>query len=137
MLYHHAMMLLHRPFISDSSTMSFDAGDVCSNSASEFNRLLILYRRRYSLRHINVQGVHMTMTAGVIHAYDSCVYSGTRGKSAQDNLLVCVQALGEMGHSFAGGVRGLEVLTSLRRVWQTQKFCPSGTKRHRSMSSST
>ena len=131
MVYHQTMIFLYRPFVSESNDVALRASQTCSNSAREICRLLDLYRRHYSLRYINVHAVAMTMTAGVVHAYDCCVFSGSRGKVAEQNLLDCIKALGEMAQSFNSAVRGIEVITSLRRMWQTQNFLKTGAKRHR------
>jgi len=125
------MIFLYRPFISESDDDALQASQICSNSAREICRLLGLYRRHYSLSRINLHAVAVTMTAGIVHAYDCCVFSGSRGKMAEQNLLDCIKALGEMAQSFNSAVRGIEVITSRRRVWQTQNFLQTGAKRHR------
>jgi len=131
MAYHQTMIFLHRPFISESDEVALVASQTCSNSAREICRLLGLYRRHYSLNRINIHAVAVTMTAGIVHAYDCCVFSGTRGKIAEQNLLECINALGEMGQSFNSAVRGIEVITSRRRMWRAQNFVQAGAKRHR------
>jgi hypothetical protein len=130
MLYHQTVIFLHRPFISESDDVAVLASQTCSDSAREICRFLGLYRRHYSLSCINIHAVAVTMTAGIVLAYDSCVYSGNRGKKAEQNLLECINALGEMGQSFNSAVRGIEVITSRRRMWRAQNFVQIGTKRH-------
>ena len=125
------MIFLYRPFISESNDVALLASQTCSNSAQEICRLLALYDRHYSLSRINMHAVAVTMTAGIVHAYDSCVFSGSRGKIAEQNLLECINALGKMGQSFNSAVRGIEVITSRRRMWRAQNFVQTGTKRHR------
>lgn len=131
MVYHQTMIFLYRPFISEANETASLAVETCSSSAREICRLLGLYRRHYSLSRINVHAVALTMTAGIVHAYDSCVFSGSRGKIAEQNLLDCINALSEMGQSFNSAVRGIEVITSRRRIWRTQNFVQAGVKRHR------
>ncbi len=137
MLYHQTVIFLYRPFISESDDVALLASQTCSNSAREICRFLGLFRRQYSLRLINMHAVAVTMTAGIVHAYDSCVYSGNRGKIAEQNLLECINALGEMGQSFNSAVRGIEVITSRRRMWRAQNFVQIGMKRHRGTFSQT
>jgi hypothetical protein len=137
MIYHQTMIFLYRPFISESDDVALPASQTCSNSAREICRLLGLYRRHYALSRINMHAVAVTMTAGIVHAYDSCVFSGNRGKIAEQNLLECINALGEMGQSFNSAVRGIEVITSRRRMWRAQNFVQIGTKRHRGPFSQT
>jgi hypothetical protein len=131
MQYHEAMILLHRPFITKIRSSpgsptptpgTLDAASACTHSASEISRLLVLYRRQWGLQQINIQAVHVVMTAGIIHAHDCCVYSGTLARTARDGLHVCLQALGEMGQTFHSGNRGLQVVMSLLRDWQNQTF---------------
>jgi hypothetical protein len=61
------------------------------------------------------------MTACIIHAHDRCLYSDERGRSAQEQLLIGIQALGEMGQAFESSTRSLEVILSLKREWQFRR----------------
>ena len=105
------------------------AGEICTNSATIICRLLQVYKVNYGLRYINVQAVATTVTAGVVHAYDSCIYSGAKGKAAQANFVICIQALAEIGQSFKSSIHGLEIITALKRAWQHQMFKELGSKR--------
>jgi hypothetical protein len=129
------MIFLYRPFISESDDIELQASQTCTTSAREICRLLGLYRRHYSLSRINVHAVAVTITAGIVHAYDCCVFSGSRGKMAEQALLDCINALSELGQSFNSAIRGIEVITSRRRIWQTKKFLQTRVKRHRGHSS--
>jgi hypothetical protein len=77
-----------------------------------------LYRSQYSLRCIQIIAVHVLMTACVIHAHDRFTYSDERGVAAQEQLLIGIQALGEMGQAFESSTRSLEIILSLKREWQ-------------------
>jgi hypothetical protein len=134
--YHEAVILLHRPFVfrgtgrpyaSMCSTTPTNAQEICTEAASEICRLIIMYRRKYSLRRIHIQMVHVVMTAGLIHVYNCCFATGKEAKSAQEHLFTCVQALGEMGQTFNSSSRGLEIMTSLRHEWQNTSSNPSTT----------
>lgn len=132
MQYHEALILLNRPFISQvgsssptsSSSISAPssphsvAAAQCTASASAITRLLVLYRRQWGLQQINIQAVHVVMTAGIQHAHDCCVLAGSAARSARDGLHICLQALGDMGQTFQSGNRGLQVVSSLSRDWQ-------------------
>lgn len=131
MTYHQILIYLYRPFVSEDNEATLNARENCTGSAGQICRLLNIYRRYYALRYFNIQAVAITMVAGVVHAHDCCVYSGSKGKLAQDNLLTCIQALGEMGQCFNSSIRGLEVITTLRRVWQNKMFVQKGPKRQR------
>jgi hypothetical protein len=141
MQYHAAVVLLHRPFVGGVNSpntqnyLPLSASQMCSQSATEISRLLIMFRRRYSWRYVHLQAVHNATIAGVVHAYDACVFPGERGKLAQENLNVCVQALGEMAQSFKSSTRGYEVIAAVRREWHDQKFAHAGNKRSRGSAS--
>lgn len=105
------------------------AGESCTSAARVICRILQIYKVNYGLRYLNVHAVSCTISAGVVHAYDSCIHSGLRGKAAQADFEVCIQALAEMGQTFRSGMYGLDVLMSLRRAWQHQMFKEVGSKR--------
>lgn len=135
MQYHEATILLHRSFISQSrnnspSTITSagtssnlqSAAAQCTASASAIARLLVLYRRQWGLQQVNIQTVHIVMTAGIQHAHDCCVLAATAARTARDGLHVCLQALGDMGQTFQSGNRGLQVVSSLMHDWQNLTF---------------
>jgi len=142
MQFHEAMILLHRPFITESrnssprtitSTASTatagaplasinNASAQCSASATAIARLLVLYRRQWGLQQINIQAVHVAMTAGIQLIHDSCKLEGAAARTARDGLHVCLQALGDMGQTFHSGNRGLQVVSSMMRDWQNLTF---------------
>ncbi|OQV03672.1 Fungal Zn2-Cys6 binuclear cluster domain-containing protein [Cladophialophora immunda] len=128
-LYHQILIILNRPFVVHESDSEILAGENCTKSAGIICQLLQVFKANYGLRYINVQAVASTVTAGVVHAYDSCIYSGPKGKAAQHNFVVCIQALAEIGQSFRSSIHGLEVITSLRRAWQHQMFKETRAKR--------
>lgn len=135
MQYHATVILLHRPFVSECVSPSaiidqpLNASQMCSVSASAISYLLIMFRRRFSWRYVHLQAVHNATIAGVVHAYDACIFPGERGKRAQEDLNVCIQALGEMAQSFKSSTRGYEVIAAVRREWQMRKFSHAGSKR--------
>jgi Fungal specific transcription factor domain len=132
--YHEAVILLHRPLIAstDSPAPSPESQDQslnmttlpsfqhCIHSAREICRLLIMFRRRYSLRRPHHHIVHMTMTASLIHVFHLCLSAAgsSENKEAQRCLLTCIHALGEMGQTYKSASRALDVVTSLRQSWQ-------------------
>lgn len=131
MLYQEMRIILFRPFLSCERESHLGAGNACTHAAQEICRILQLYRRYYTLRYINVTAVAVVMAAAEVHIHDCCTFSGQKGKTAENNLVICLQALGEMGQSFNSSIRGLDVITSLRRFWQSNKFRETRSKRHR------
>lgn len=75
--------------------------------------------------------VHVTMTAALIHIFQLCVIPGPNGdtKEAQQDLLTCIQALGEMGQTYKSASRALDVVTALRQSWQDDGFASDRFKR--------
>ena len=139
MQYHAAMVLLHRPFVSEVlSPTNMDyrtlgSSQICTQEATAISLLLVIFRRNFSWRYAHLQAVHNATIAGVVHAYDACIFPGERGRRAQDELRVCIQALGEMSLSFKSSTRGIEIIGAVRREWQNRKFLQAGVKRTRGL----
>lgn len=135
MQYHAIRILLNRPFVGDitnqgvMSNMSLEARHACSTSATAISDLLRIFRRQLSWRYMHLKSVHNTTVAGLMHVYDSCTYSGLRGKQAQEGLNICVQALAEMSQTFKSSMRGYEVIAAIRRESQTKRAFQPGPKR--------
>ncbi|KIW84801.1 hypothetical protein Z517_00189 [Fonsecaea pedrosoi CBS 271.37] len=92
----------------------------CTTSATQICKLTILFRQLFTLRHAHAETTHILVTAGLIHAYNCCIFSGSKCQEAQKLLLICIQALSDMGQMFVSANRGLEVLLSLKRKWQNK-----------------
>jgi hypothetical protein len=77
--------------------------------------------------------VHVTMTAGLIHIFQLCMFptASRESKDAQSDFLTCIQALGEMGQTYKSASRALDVVTSLRQSWQHDNFVGDRFKRAR------
>ena len=101
----------------------------CFQAASAICNLLTTYRRHYGLKRAHIQMVHVIMTAALIHTYYCCLFAGKEGKGAQELLLTCMQALGEMGQTYRSASRALEMVTSLRNDWRIEVFMGLGGKR--------
>ncbi|KAF2484935.1 fungal-specific transcription factor domain-containing protein [Neohortaea acidophila] len=134
LLFHEGIIFLHRPFLADARPIfagNMTASQLCSNAAVEICRLLETSKAKYPLKYLNGSAVRIVIAAGTIHAYDSVVYSGPRGKQAQGHFLSAVRLLGELGTTFNSATRGLEIITSLRSEWQARRFQQSKGKRKR------
>ncbi|OQU97605.1 Fungal specific transcription factor domain-containing protein [Cladophialophora immunda] len=113
----------HSPQTIDDPTESDNARRSCIEAASCICRLLILYRRQYGLRYINVHAIHIALTAGQIHIQKGASYirgSQTRSegyRKSQEMLNLCIQALGEMAQTFPSCMRAMEMLTAFRQRW--------------------
>lgn len=73
------------------------------------------------------QVVPIILTAALIHVHNCCIYSSEKGIRAQENISICISALGEMSY-FTIGTRSLEIILSLRRDWQSRTFHRKGKK---------
>lgn len=135
--YHECIILLHRPLISPEDTAETtlisptSSLNHCLVSAREICKILTLFRRAYGLRRPHHLMVHVTMTAALIHIFQLCVIPGPNGdtKEAQQDLLTCIQALGEMGQTYKSASRALDVVTALRQSWQDDGFASDRFKR--------
>ncbi|KIY02794.1 uncharacterized protein Z520_01259 [Fonsecaea multimorphosa CBS 102226] len=138
MQYHLARILLYRPFlcvvVPDNIQTASDylegnmARQVCTESAADICCLLNLYRRQFTLRSPHIQLIPIVTTAGMIqasHSYMPSPRSGTPDtrpwrssrpeRTVQEDVLLCIQALAEIGQTFKASIRGIEIITSLRR----------------------
>ena len=141
-IFHECIILLHRPLISpggaaahltspDQNTPS--SLRRCIDSANEICRLLIAFRRQYGLRRPHHQTVHVAMTAALVHVFQLCstTTDSNENREAQENLLTCIQALGEMGQTYKSASRALDVVTSVRQSWQDDVFAADRFKKPR------
>ncbi|KAI7554627.1 hypothetical protein KC331_g416 [Hortaea werneckii] len=125
-LQYFSLTLLCQGFWADSSqyvlrTASHNAPPslLLEASAVEIAKLLVCYKRHYSLRRINVQVVHIAFTAALILVY--AIVSGIKGDFSDDlkvNVDTCCEALAELGETFANANRALDILLAVKRSWQ-------------------
>lgn len=127
--HEETMILLCRPFLGLSEyegenppgAMSPEVSrQRCFAAASSICAFLSAYRRQYGLKRMHFHMVHIISTAALIHVYYTCIIGGPEGKSAQDMLLVCMQALGEMGQTYRSASRALEVISQVRNDWRSR-----------------
>ncbi|KAI7210381.1 hypothetical protein KC333_g8257 [Hortaea werneckii] len=125
-LQYFSLTLLCKDFWTDSSqyvlrTASHNAPPsfLFKASAVEIAKLLVCYKRHYSLRRINVQVVHIAFTAALILVY--AIVSGIKGDFSDDLKVyvdTCCEALAELGETFANANRALDILLAVKRSWQ-------------------
>jgi hypothetical protein len=127
--YHEIIILLYRPFLGHSDPQASDASSrftpfiarqSCFQAASDICNILTVYRRYYGLRRVHIQMVHVVMTAALIHSYFDSGFAGKDEPRAQEFLLNCLQALGEMGQTYRTALRALEVVVALRNSWRNE-----------------
>lgn len=100
-----------RNFISENSRK------IATDAAIRICDCLELYRRYYPWSRANACIVYMIVTAGLMHA-DSWYFLPTEDAGRFKELhILCVQALGELGKTSRCSMRGLDLLTIIRREW--------------------
>lgn len=129
MQFAFCMMILHRPFVAKRYIQPYPrvgkgpehARMMCIQSATDIAKLIGEYERRYSLRRANVLLVHMAFTAALILVY-ATVSEMNRDIHLQlsSHLDVCCHALCELGVSYESASRSLDILLSVKRMWQAR-----------------
>ncbi|KAH7207840.1 fungal-specific transcription factor domain-containing protein [Fusarium redolens] len=123
------IMILHRPFVAKSYIQPYPrvgaghehARSMCVNSAIDIAKLIGGYKLRFSLRRANVLFVHMAFTAALILVYAAVSELENHDRTqVTAHLDVCCQALAELGNVFESASRTLDILLSVKRMWQAR-----------------
>jgi hypothetical protein len=135
---HYALLVitLHRPFCSRNYIQPRPlvgrgpqhARQMCLQSAVDIAKLLLGYKRQYTLRKVNNQVVHIAFTAALILVY--ATVSGIASQSGENleiHLDTCCEALSDLGEAFGSANRALDVLLAAKRSWQTRMLTRVGT----------
>jgi hypothetical protein len=131
MQFYAAIIFLFRPYFShhllratqslntmeDRATVARVKSD-CISAAHSMVEVLRCFRKQHSLRHTNIQIVHLIFTASLIHIYNACTCTGAESQTALDDLQFCCQSLGEIGQTYGNATRALEVIILVKREWQ-------------------
>ena len=116
-LYHTAIILLFRPFISQARSnclpASFDPLGSCTNSAVKIVTLVKTYGRDYSLQFSHNMAVHGLFTASTIHLVNIVSKIDSYEHSARQNLFRSIELLKEMGETWRSAHRCLQVIWSI------------------------
>jgi hypothetical protein len=131
MQFYAAIIFLFRPYFSHHllrATQSLNAMEdraavarvksECISAAHSMVEILRCFRKQHSLRHTNIQIVHLIFTASLIHIYNACTCTGAESQTALDDLQFCCQSLGEIGQTYGNATRALEVIILVKREWQ-------------------
>jgi hypothetical protein len=123
------IMILHRPFVAKSYIQPYPrvgaghehARSMCVKSAIDIAKLIGGYKLRFSLRRANVLFVHIAFTAALILVYAAVSELENRDRTQiSAHLDVCCQALAELGNVFESASRTLDILLSVKRMWQAR-----------------
>ncbi|PMD54418.1 uncharacterized protein K444DRAFT_598015 [Hyaloscypha bicolor E] len=113
MQFYAAIIFLFRPYFShhllratqslntmeDRAAVARVKSD-CISAAHSMVEVLRCFRKQHSLRHTNIQIVHLIFTASLIHIYNACTCTGADSQTALDDLQFCCQSLGEIGQTY-------------------------------------
>lgn len=140
MQYAFCLLILHRPFVAKHYIQPYPlvgkgpehARRMCVQSAIDIARLIGEYERRYSLQRANVLLVHMAFNAALILVY-ATVSEMDRPTHVHltSHLDVCCRALAELGNAYESASRTLDILLSVKRMWQARLVGGSVTRKRR------
>lgn len=131
MQFYAVMIALYRPYLStqltrtndehasprDQAALSNTAAE-CVAAAHQVAEILRTYQRQHSLRHTNIQIVHIIFTASLVFIHDVCTRPHHESRSSLNDLQLCCHALGEIGQAYGNATRALEVVILVKSEWQ-------------------
>lgn len=146
MQYYATLIFLYRPYLScqlvsqvtpqstpESRAAMQSVPSDCVAAAHQVAEILRCYQQQHSLRHGNVQIVHIILTASLTFIHDVCTRSYTESRHSLSDLQLCCHSLGEIGRCFGNATRALEVVILVKSEWQraagTRGGQKTGTKR--------
>lgn len=140
MQYAFCLLILHRPFVAKHYIQPYPrvgkgpehARSMCIQSAIDIAKLLGEYERRYSLQRANVLVVHMAFNAALILVY-ATVSEMDRPTyiSLSSHLDTCCRTLAELGNAYESASRTLDILLSVKRMWQARLVGGSVSRKRR------
>ncbi|KAK2754287.1 hypothetical protein FQN54_007167 [Arachnomyces sp. PD_36] len=127
MQYHEVIIFANHPLISIPGKMvATDTRRRCAESARSIALFLQLYKQWWSLRRMNIQGVHTIFSAALIHLHVACT---SETESIRDlavaDLGLCCEALSDLSRAFGSAVRALDSLARTRQLWQSWLETPA------------
>lgn len=117
--YYEAMIFANHPFITLAGTgQSSDSRRKYVDAAQAITRIIGVYKRLWSLRRINIQGIHHMFTASMVHLYLACTSesSDVHARAVSD-LETCCEALKEASKSHELAAWQLRSLDRVCQVW--------------------
>lgn len=131
MQYYATLIFLYRPYLSCRLVSQIASQDTpetraamesvpsdCVAAAHQVADILRCYQKQHSLRHGNVQIVHIILTASLTFIHDVCTRSYSESRHSLSDLQLCCHSLGEIGRCFGNATRALEVIILVKSEWQ-------------------
>ncbi|KAF5026950.1 hypothetical protein F66182_980 [Fusarium sp. NRRL 66182] len=132
--YHHAIILLHRPFFKvlsrsrDSVDFDPEGKDIhsrsCKTSAAKISKIIRLYRSNYTSQCMPISAVHPTLTAAIIHLLDLKMNQSNDSNEEIRCLRTCIKALYEMNTNWDWANRSIRAIRSLADQWDVNLGTP-------------
>lgn len=117
--YHEAMIFANHPFITmPGVAQSPESRRKYVESARAITRIIVIYKRLWSLRRINIQGIHPMFTASMVHLYIACTSENRDVHAAAvSDLEICCDALKDVSGSYQLSAWQLRSIDRVRQVW--------------------
>lgn len=128
MQYHEVIIFANHPLISIPGKVVTDTRRRCAESARSIALLLQIYKQWWSLRRMNIQGVHTIFSAALVHLHVACTSENDSVRDlAVGDLRICCEALRDLTRAFKSASRALESLAGTRQLWQSWLETPATT----------
>lgn len=113
------MIFANHPFITTPRTGKLtDTRDKYMASAKEITRIMKIYKRLWTLRRINIQGIHPMFTAAMVHLYVACTSrSYDEFAAAVSDLAVCCEAVKDASEAFELAAWQLRSIHRICQMW--------------------
>lgn len=127
MQYHEVIIFANHPLISvPGKVVATDTRRRCAESARSVALLLQIYKQWWSLRRMNIQGVHTIFSAALVHLHVACTSETESVRElAVADLRICCEALSDISRAFRSAIRALESLARTRQLWQSWLETPA------------
>ena len=126
MQYHEVIIFANHPLISLPGKTVADTRRRCAESARSVALLLQIYKQQWSLRRMNIQGVHTIFSAALVHLHVACTSEAESVRQlAVGDLQICCEALSDLTRAFRSAIRALDSLARTRQLWQSWLETPA------------
>jgi len=117
--YHEAMIFANHPFMTTPGVaQSPDSRRKYIESARVITRIIVMYKRLWSLRRINIQLIHPMFTASMVHLYIACTSENRdMHAAAVSDLEICCDALKDVSELYRPSAWQLRSIDRVRQVW--------------------
>lgn len=113
------MIFANHPFITTPRMgKSTDTRRKYMASAKEITRIMKIYKRLWTLRRINIQGIHPMFTAAMVHLYVGCTSkSYDEFAAAVSDLGICCEAVKDASEAFELAAWQLRSIHRICQMW--------------------